>query len=41
MAGSDQTQKLATSAPRHSSRPVLLGALVLAAIMGAIAGRRL
>ena len=40
IAGSDQTLKLATSAPRHSSRYALLGALVLAAIMGAIAGRR-
>jgi hypothetical protein len=41
MAGSDQTLKLATSTARHGSRSALLGALVLAAIMGAIAGRRL
>jgi hypothetical protein len=39
--GSDQTLKLATSMPRHGSRSALLGALVLAAIMGLIAGRRL
>ena len=39
--GSDQTLKLATSMPRHGSRYALLGALVLAAMMGAIAGRRL
>jgi len=30
-----------TSTLRHGSRSALLGALVLAAIMGAIAGRRL
>jgi hypothetical protein len=41
IASSDQTLKLATSAPRRSSRSALLGALVVAAIMGLIAGRRL
>jgi len=41
IAGSDQTLKLATGTPRHGSRSALLGALVLAAIIGLIAGRRL
>jgi hypothetical protein len=41
IAGGEQMLKLATSTPRHGSRSALLGALVLAAIMGAIAGRTL
>ena len=41
IAGSDQTLKLATSTMRHGSRPALLGTLVLAVMLGLIAGRRL
>ena len=41
IASSDQALKLATNTLRHSSRSAILGTLVLAAIMGLIAGRRL
>ena len=40
-ASSDQALKLATNTLRHSSSSAILGTLVLAAIMGLIAGRRL
>ena len=41
IVGSDQTLKLATSTVRRGSRSALLGTLVLAAMLGLIAGRRL
>jgi hypothetical protein len=41
IAGSDQTLKFATSTVRQGSLPALLGTLVLAAMLGLIAGRRL
>jgi hypothetical protein len=41
IAGGKQTLKLATGTVRDGSRPALLGTLVLAAVVGLIAGRRL
>ena len=41
IVGSDQTLKLATSTVRRGSRSALLGTLVLAVMLGLIAGRRL
>jgi hypothetical protein len=40
-AGREQALKLATGTVRHGSRSALLGTLVLAAVVGLIAGRRL
>jgi len=40
-AGSDQTVKLATLPPRRGSQPALWGMLVLATVVGLLAGRRL
>jgi hypothetical protein len=40
-AGREQALKLATGTVRHGSRSALLGTLVLAAVLGLIAGRRL
>ena len=40
-ADSSETLKLAAGPMRHASRPALVGMLVLAAIVGLVAGRRL
>jgi hypothetical protein len=40
-AGSEPTLKLATDTVRHGSRAALLGTLLLVAVVGLIAGRRL
>jgi len=40
-AGSEQAVKLAPLPPRRGSRPALLGMLVLATVVGLLAGRRL
>jgi amino acid transporter len=41
IASSESTLKLAPDTPRHGSRSALLGTLVLVAVVGLIAGRRL